>query len=557
MAGSRRVAAVAGIVLAVAVALAAGTAGGHPPEENAHGVDENIFGTFWSRDEGDTVDRNASTATFLGETTDVSYLRPPSAQKDWNRGELAELGAAFDRGERNDDDTHSIYPRDADRTNGTWIKDAYADVFAIQPSTVAHVERGSTVRAVPTAGTVLAAVDFRVELQPSGPPCRWRNLNYQVVETRLLTGSGDLVTNGPGRQVANISYSSLPTSTESIVLEADLKVFAIDKGSSCGASLPRDEELTVNDSVPVSVFDLPNQSAFAEYPDGGAGVFVLERPSPWGLAGLSLPDGAAVHSPFRYFSARRPAWDAPRWGSNGTAVDTDVLHVHPLRIHAYPSRRGVRATEGDGDRPEVRDVVGVRRSPPEMPANVSVDVVNESYTLPYGYDIWYNDSEVGEVATNPIHGGPAEPITSVSSGKRIRRSELTLRTVTANATHVRVDVQLHEADTGDPIDTNATRGSVVLQDRTRVNTTAEGNVTVTIDRPTGAVRAEYEPAPWWNADRPFDGDRASLLVTARDESPSLPDTVVRFLAFVSPFLAIVYMLDRAFDLDVWPPWREL
>jgi hypothetical protein len=310
--------------------------------------------------------------------------------------------------------------------------------------------------------------------------------------------------------------------------------------------------MTVSDTVDVAPSSLDSLGTIARYPDGDSGTFVYNQEL-W--SGVSLPDGTAVHSPFRYFSARRETWDTVEVSSTGVSGPGTTVHTHPLQIHAYPSRRGIRATGPGKDDTEVTQIVGITTEAPEMPENVSVDVARTNYTLPYGYGVRY-DGGSGDVEARPIYAGDGEAV-QLSGNKLIRRSRLDLSTVAANASHVTVRIELTERDSGDPIGTETTDGYVRLQADHRVNTSDEGPAVVTIDRPTGAVTARFEPAPWWTANTPYDGDATTLLVTEREESPSLPDTVVRFGAFIAPFLVLVFMVDRAFGLDVWPPWREL
>lgn len=74
---------------------------------------------------------NASASRQLAAGTDVPLDWPPEAVTRWNHGDHCEFPAT--------NESVSIAPPDAARTNSTVIADAYVKLFAITPSTRARI----------------------------------------------------------------------------------------------------------------------------------------------------------------------------------------------------------------------------------------------------------------------------------------------------------------------------------------------------------------------------------------------------------------------------------
>lgn len=531
--------------------LSTGAALAHPPEDPPSGFDDPAFDMLWSRDAGSTVDRNASVSAFLTETSDVSFLSPPAAAASWNvdthasqdvEDVIGDSGAA-----------ESVHPIGAERVNASAIKDAYVAFFAVQPGTKVHLGPNRTDYVVPPDGEVLAVADARAEMNAGCNP------EVQTEAVRLRTaGSGDLHDREQFEKIPVLAFDGLSKAVGGLRLEAEFYARAQNPGSSCVSPTTSSETITVSTEMNVSVTDLSGaQADLTRFPDGDIGVYAT-YPGLWG--GLSLPGNGTVHSPFRFFSARRRAWDEMRRSDGGgsTAVDEDRLHLHPLQIHAYPSQTGVSA-RGGGD-PVVRGIQGPRFGPPDLPDDVNVDVVRGNYTVPVSYDVRYGSDGEESVRTRPLYRGNTTPFGRYRQRPRINRSRLTLEAIAADAAEVTLRIRLEGRETGEPIGTVNRSGWITVLGDTRVNTSDEGLATVTVARPTGPVTAHYRPESWWNAganETAYDGTRASLLVTRQDDAPSLPDTVVRFFVLLSPFLIMMYLLDRGFGLDIWPPWRKI
>jgi len=105
--------------------------GAHPPNSTDHGVPEETFHKLWSGDQDGANLSNGSAVEQLGEGTDVPFDSPPRAVERWNRGDHQEFPAT--------NSSVSIHPPDADLTSDQFIKEAYTEVFAVQPSTRARL----------------------------------------------------------------------------------------------------------------------------------------------------------------------------------------------------------------------------------------------------------------------------------------------------------------------------------------------------------------------------------------------------------------------------------
>ena len=120
------------IAMTAAVPVAA-----DPPSSTDHGVPEETFHKLWSGDQDGATDganlSNGSAVKQLSEGTDVPLNSPPQAVEQWNQGDHQEFPET--------NSSVSIHPPDADLTNKRSIKEAYAEVFAVQPSTRERLSR--------------------------------------------------------------------------------------------------------------------------------------------------------------------------------------------------------------------------------------------------------------------------------------------------------------------------------------------------------------------------------------------------------------------------------
>ncbi len=558
------------LVLATAVlalALAATAAAGHGADSPAHGVDAETYHALWSGDvdDGDAdalrdqPDRSAADMRALAAATDVPFDEPPAAVERWNRGDHREFPAT-DRG-------RSVGPPGAARRDGPYARDAYAAVFAVQPSTRAWLSPRERPLYVAPSGELLGTVDYRVHVPADDwSPNRsstWRLRDHGITATRLLV-DGRVVSTGPGTHTPRLPYAlgGVDGRAHTLTLEADVRVAVTQRVSTCdrhvnGSCVDWDvsyrhrvDAMTVRESVTVESYDLDVSGARARYPDGDLGL-VLYKNRPW--LGYSVP-GGDVRGVWRFYSARDERWDTL---VTRTAGGTTESHspMHPLYVHAYPIDTGPTASPRDAV--TILETYGVRTAPPTLPANVHLDVLTEPYTASFGIvtrtaSTAYDPRAV--TAYGLVRGVTVDAADAAIDEVPIHESELALSLVEATAETVTVRVELRDAETGAPINTLAREGHVVLQGE-RVETDRSGTVTRTLPRPSGGVSARYEPGPWWLADTGYVGD--SDVVYVRGTVLHALATLYELGVPVALFLFAAFVVDRLTGWRVWPPWRGL
>jgi hypothetical protein len=507
--------------------LASSTATGFELPQPDHGVEDG-FDKLWSAYDYEPPPDGASALDYLTRASDYFYSEPPRAPSRWNEGEVG----SFDGGGT----SASVHPPDANLSDGDegLIYDAYVSVFAVSPSTVAHFSPDTETRYVGTSGEVHGFVDYRVEGADSD------DVNVELVETGdTASGSGGF----------SIGYDGLGADT--VTLRATVEATR---------SLPDGEvndTVVVEDTVEVQPYNVsspPTVALRTSYPDGDSAAFVV-RGTPW--SSVTVP-GATVHSNWRFFSMRDTDWDEPTVVERGSSTDEGESY-HPLQVHAYPSEGGYYV---DGDA-EVRDTLGEDYDAPPLPEGVSVDVVNSTYTTVRAVDIRYNGSGDGGVSVSGMVAGDDGPARTPPVTQDIRATNLTLSVAERTEDGVEVRVSLRD-ESGEPIDTRSAGGYVRLEGRTNVTTELSGTATVEVTPPpSGGVFARYIPNDWHDSidarrgQTPYEGDTDTLVVRQRFELFEELGMLAQLGVFVLPFLVTTYMLDRAFGLGVWPPWRRL
>ncbi|MDY6780869.1 MAG: hypothetical protein SV760_10115, partial [Halobacteria archaeon] len=326
------------LIVFLLATLTTGSALAHPPDGTDHGVEPSVFRKLWSKDEGGKPDGNTTTEV-IAASSDFSFLTPPEAPEDWNDGEFDEFGGQFDDNAGVEQRTYSIYPEDTNLTDADWIKDAYAEIFAVQPSTVVHLSPETSKLYVPTKGKLYSVVDFRVDLpEPDNPVCPrpvWELSSYNIESVKLLA-NGRLLKKGDlsaTSQASVINYNSLPRNANRLTFQAKINVRAKKKvknraGRCTWDPRPRLRQHVVNDTIRVETYRLSGIARMARYPDGSSGIFAYQN-SPW--HGFSLPGGNRVYSNWRFFTARDTDWDDLTVSSTtpgGSKTSPARLHTH-------------------------------------------------------------------------------------------------------------------------------------------------------------------------------------------------------------------------------------
>ncbi|MEF8976915.1 MAG: hypothetical protein V5A21_11885 [Halapricum sp.] len=541
----------------------------HPENETDHGIDERTFVVLWSGDEDGNVTTQAGDGELaalrqLANGTDIPLNSPPQAAERWNRGDLADFPET--------DEDVSVHPPDADTKDGRFVKDAYAELFAVQPSTRARLSESQTPLYVAPDGNALGTADYRVDVPEDDTTgdrrVYWNLQSYRIDATRLLV-DGEVETTDGGSHTVDLAYSDIDDyrgERHTLTLEAEITV-TLEKhvrtkerhcrrmGNSTTCWTEWDNEYTyptetvrVSDSVTVEEYDLAVSGFVARYPNGDLG-FVVYKNEPW--LGHSVPNGDA-RGVWRFYSARDSDWDTlVRSTEDGSTRTHSPLH--PLQVNAFPMKTGPSARDRHV---EILGAYGETTQPPSLPENVNLDVATEPYTASYGIATRTatDNAFSGLQAWGLVRGVTVEATESDFARIEIRRSNLTLSTVHSSENATTVRVRLEDAATGQPINTAGREGYVVL-DGQRLNTTGNGTAMVTITRSNAVVSARYEPGRWWRNTPGYVGDSAKIHVGGT--ALELIVTLSRFFVPVGLFLLTVYVVDRVTQSGIWPPWRGL
>lgn len=587
-------------------------AGAQHPTQPAHGVDAETFVTLWSGDEDDPVTTTGSANSSevplaeLAQVTDISFEHPPAAAEQWNRGDHAEFPTT--------NRTISTRPTETSVTDGVIIRDAYAAVFAVQPST--RLWRSPTAQPlyVGQSGEVLGTVDYRVKLPTADVSqsrrVEWRLLDHRIEEVRLRVDN-TVVDRGEGTHTPALAFADLagaPGTNHTLTLEATIAVNVSKRttrfeencvpGSTVTAtatetptpaatptdsapapvnltpiasppnntsetrptpstetaSCTRDssttvttpvERLTVNESVSVVEYAPSVTGAYAQYPDGSQ-VLAVTGDQPWG--GYSVRE-SETFGIWRFYTARETRWDTLVQDSAGT-MSTRASPLQPLQVHAYPSTTGATT-----DRPAALTAVdGEDNDPPTLPESIDLTVVSSPYTGSETVVTTGQPAFLNQIIVDGIVGGTTVTLPRASLRETtVHRSELTLTPLETTDETVTVEVELLNAHTGNPIQTETRNGTIHLQGNS-VETDATGMAVITVPRPVGALTARYEPASWWTTEQAYLQSTDTVYIRGTD-IPIVP-TLYQLAIPIGLFLVAVFLIGRITGWDIWPLWRR-
>ncbi|QLD90800.1 hypothetical protein HWV07_17820 [Natronomonas salina] len=557
-----------GIALSVAllfVASATAVVGGDPPRPGTtnSSLSESEEATLWARQPTEAYVSNDAYQESFGENrttihqvangTDLTFTEPPSTASRWTRFAHGE----FEPG----DASTSRYPPTANTTNGTYIKDAHATIFAVSPSTRAHVAPGDERFYVPTEGEVLGLVDYRLAGSGGGDPLRLSDsmqvAGHEVSETRLYA-DGEAIANGSGSHRPALKYAT--DSASNLTLEAEITVTIVPASGGdatvANGTIPANETgtdvltetVTVRDTIAVDLYDLRASVHYAEYPSGETGVSIHQT-EPWQGYTLDESGDERVRGVWRFFTARNPEWDqlVESNSTDSRQVDSDVL---PVFVHAYPSKLGPRAKPEHAGPTIIRTWGEQRRSPAgALPENVTVDVVNESYEPTYGLAIESRAVDTENLTVHGIVHGTKAKLLGPLEDREIRESDLTTEIVDENESGITVLVTLREAESGDPIVladddriapiADLEREGYVEIDGQRVKTNATGEAVVHLTE-QGVYTARYEPASWLDSYPVYAGDSAMVRWHALGSIDGWLELFVRTGLLLAPFLVVWY-----------------
>jgi hypothetical protein len=553
-----------GLLAVLVVVTAAGPTAAHPPNSTDHNVSNESFHGLWSGDEDavgdDATIPNGSGREQLAAGTDIPYDSPPVAVEQWNRGDHREFPET--------DASVSIHPPTANLTDERFIKDAYAQIFAIQPSTRARISPTKQPFYVASNGTLRGVVDYRVavpETSVSGDRrTEWSLSGHRVTNTTLFV-DGTPEVRGGGTHTPVLEYRlgnavgidhrlGLRATVSAQVERQIEKCTERNETEGCSnwtinATETFTEQVTITASQQVTEYNLEVSGFVGRYPDGDLGLVVYKN-QPW--LGYRVPDGE-VRGIWRFYSARDTEWDrlvhSTREGDQVTNSP-----AHPLQVNAYPIATGPTATPARNV--TLLGTYGETVAPPTLPDNVRLDLKEEPYTASYGIAARVETSKPLETvqARGLVRGVTVTRSMDAFSRVPIRESNLTLQILNQTEETVVIRAHLRDNQTGTAIATDQRDGTLVIGGQ-RANTTLSGTVTVTVNRPLGGVSARYEPGDWW-ANKV--GYTASTdTVALQGSTLALISRLFTLLIPVVLFLLAVYLIDRITRWNIWPPWRGL
>ena len=311
--------------------------------EPDHGLDSDTFRRLWSGDI-DSADRagNGPVDGVLLGAADYAFDQPPKAVETWNTGDHRDFP-------RTDID-RSVYPPHADRSDALWIEDAYIELFAVQPSTIAHVSPADTRHYIRSSGEVLGTTDYRIGLPPDvhrdyNPPAPdpgetvllEKHVVHRLIEHEMseitLEADGDPVASTGPTHTPRLEFSSLDQSTDRLTLSVtisasfeqttrrkyrsafeDCDTRTIQEGNETRTVTDCDIEydtywstdvdrpsrqVTVRDSVDVTVYEISPTASRTAFTDGQSALAVNQSSGdPWAM--YELPNGDTVHNTWHF-----------------------------------------------------------------------------------------------------------------------------------------------------------------------------------------------------------------------------------------------------------------
>jgi len=554
------------VLMGSLVAVASGQPARLPSETN--GLTPGEAASLWSRDADSgsvTVNSSAgdSALTQLAEATDITFRRPPDTAARWTRRDHDDLPQT--------DSNRAVYPPHAERSNGTYIRDAHATLFAISPSTVVHRSPNERTRYIAPNGTARGLVDYRVTLPASdtagNETTRYSIASSRIQTVRLETDDGEKLAETSGESTPELAYQ-LDGETDSLRLVAEIAVsvrIERTREDSNRLRLPNgtvvnttdstttvevtDETVTVSDEYAVEAYTPSVALERARAPDGDELVAAFHA-EPWQGLRFGSSGDRRVRGVWRYYTARDPQWDT-LVASTARDRTASISPARPVSVYAYPSEFGPRS-EPAGNRPTIIDVWGRDRDSPAstLPETVAVDVVEAPYTASYGVLVRTNESDAETVTATGVVRGVSVPIEQTGGVTQLRESEVTATVIEQTATNATIRVRLHDAQTNEPIilgkpnapfpePPGGVRTGYVEIAGERVQTNASGMATVTVDEP-GVYTARYVPGSWLSHSPAYAASSATARWHPLLTVSGWLTLFVGVLQWVIPFALVVY-----------------
>lgn len=541
--------------------VASGTSSATPPPRpgtDESGLSANETATLWAKEPDDCIsdeeyyDRygeNRTEMQAVANCTDITFAEPPSTAGRWTTYDFESLKAG--------DTSTSVYPPHAETRDSTLIADAHATIFAVQPSTMVHLNENETPLYVASEGEIRGFIDYRIRVpdEAENETSDWSIVGHEIEEVRFLQ-DGEVIAEQTGQQTPVLEYDLEGTGSSTLTLEADIQVEleeTITTGTESRTEVHVDD-LTVSSSREVNVYDLTASIYYAEYPNGDTGIAIYQA-QPWHGYQLTEDGDAAVRGVWRYYTARDTDWDQL---VESSATEREVVEsdAHPVYVRAYPSEIGPRA-DPIRDGPVIEEMWGTE-SPSPAPTvhdNVAIDIVEEPYTRSYGLAIRYDDVDRDHLRVQGIVRGETAELLEPQRGseREIRESELSVELLEKNESAATFEIGLWDAKTGDPIvleppfenhprvapiGVQTRAGYITIADQ-RVETDTSGTVSVTVTQP-GIHTVEYHPGSWRTHDPAYVGDTVSVSWNPLTTASGWISLFIDVARLSIPFLIALY-----------------
>lgn len=537
-----------------------------------------IWDLLWSEDEDSKIppderDEYGDCEALL-EERDWVWEEHPSLPKDWN-------DANYDQFEEEAGSSdESIIPDGEARSGTTHIRDAYISIGTLSPSTTVHTEGTDDVTYIGESGDIYGIMDWRTRstgsITETTPQASY--VNY----IRIYEGDrgSNRIGSSNSEHAWRTGYNNLDTDADKISVEAEIEVRLDEEyWTTCGTgnstypcirSRTVYEDVTVTDEIDVNVYDNQDtQAEIARMPDGTMEMKVdLRDDGVW--RSISDPNGnVAVKSGWYYYSQQKDTWDSWSVYDGGTFFnwpsDTEV----PSRLaqtHTHFEESGVRGTSFHI---EVLESSGITYSEPYLGTNINVEQVEEPYEAPTYVHFTYPEYEEDGWQVDGIVGGVEDDI-EITSTTEVQESNLDMEIheYDEESEEALVSAEITDND-GNGIDTTRTElNAVADEEYVNINgeifdTNANGevnNVWVETNQ-NGRVETEYVTANWEDIDAGGDvyqGESTSRLVAGTGEGFiwAVNELFVWFGYGFLPLLIFIWLLDKAFAINLWPPWEE-
>lgn len=586
--------------------------GRYPPRPQ-HDYNTTQIAKMFSRD-ADTRNESVLNTTF-SSTSD--FIRSYTDAWDWTYGSPTPGAAAWTRSDADDFPrtgvNRSIAPGGASRTalqDGEFIKDAYAALFAVTPST-----RAGGVVVIPPRGTVIGAADFRVKVpadDTSGDRRVYWSLEH-ATQRLVVRVDGERIGSARGATVT-ADYTNLTAGRHSITVRAEFTAVLHKKVREKRTREVQECHTTENGTrqchtetetywVTTTNKDITRRRS-AEYtttrrvetpsvsgwyvarPDRRDTVHVTVTSPLWARLSFDTPRrDPTVRSSWMYLTGHRSGWRELTAYNDTTAVSFTSPSI-PLRVYALPGKGNATVQPWRGDPPTNPGIDGVTgpttvtatrtttvstRAPSTInPGRDAGDSITTAFTM--RGDFVENVTTAADRVSVTAAGvaGGARRAGGVRLGAVVHHTSIDVRVLSADTQNrtARVRVTLRDTTAGEPISTRGRVGVVVVAGE-RVETGRDGAATVTVRySATRRIHAEFHPgdlaevhARGGGVETVYTASRAETRVPLDSQYLTGIWVVVQWVWFVLVLDGMWYVLHvaatgRAPKYSLWRPLWE-